>query len=194
MQMQPKIGAVYLAAGNSIRFGSNKLLYPIEGKPMFMHGLSLLTKIVQEGVLDNLVVVTQYQEIMRYAKNQNLFAVLNSDSDKGISTSISLGLSFLSNTTDACLFLVADQPYVSKSSITRLITNWKSESKGIGCLSWKKKMGNPVLFSSHYYPELFSLTGDVGGKKIVKEHMEDVFLCEAMGERELTDLDTLTVV
>ena len=52
--MQPKIGAVYLAAGNSVRFGSNKLLYPIQGKPMFTHGLSLLSTIVLEGVLDSI--------------------------------------------------------------------------------------------------------------------------------------------
>ena len=39
-----KIGAVYLAAGNSKRFGSNKLLYTIDKKPMFLHGLEIWKK------------------------------------------------------------------------------------------------------------------------------------------------------
>lgn len=192
--MQPKIGAVYLAAGNSVRFGSNKLLYPIQGKPMFTHGLSLLSTIVLEGVLDDLVIVTQYPEIQKYAIEQKILSVFNPDSRKGISSSISLGLSQLSASMDACMFLVADQPYVSKGSVIRMIKEWKSGTKGIVCLSWKGIMGNPVLFSSHYYPELFSLTGDVGGKKIVKKHMEDVHFCEAKEERELNDVDTIRVV
>ena len=29
---------IYMAAGNSRRFGSNKLFYPIDGKPMYLNG------------------------------------------------------------------------------------------------------------------------------------------------------------
>ncbi len=189
-----KIGAVYLAAGNSKRFGSNKLLYTIDKKPMFLHGLEILEKAVQEEILSEVVVVTQYAEIMKYASDHHLTAVFNSESDQGISHSISLGLAEICETTDACLFLVADQPYISKSSITRLISNWHASSKGIACMSWESHMGNPVLFASTYYPELFSLTGDTGGKKIAKKHMDDVLLCQADQEKELKDLDTLTVL
>lgn len=186
------IGAVYLAAGNSTRFGSNKLLYPIKGEPMFLHSLRILNQMVQEGVLDRLVAVTQYPEIMRYAASHSIPARFNPDSSRGISSSISIGLSDLTE-TDACLFLVADQPYLTKSSITALVTGWIASKKGIGCLSWKGSMGNPVLFSSKYYPELFALTGDTGGKKIAKKYREDVWLCEAEQERELEDVDTRTV-
>ena len=37
-----KIALIMLAAGNSRRFGSNKLLYEIEGKPMYRHILEKL--------------------------------------------------------------------------------------------------------------------------------------------------------
>ena len=37
-----KIGIIMLAAGNSRRFGSNKLLYEIQGKPMFCYILDTL--------------------------------------------------------------------------------------------------------------------------------------------------------
>ena len=33
---------IYLAAGGGSRFGSNKLLCPLEGKPLFRHGLDTL--------------------------------------------------------------------------------------------------------------------------------------------------------
>lgn len=193
-QRTENIGAVYLAAGSSTRFGSNKLLYPIKGEPMFVHGLRLLSQMRQEGVLSNLAVVTQYPEIMQYAASHDLTAIMHPNSRLGISSSISLGLSALAPHTDACLFLVADQPHISKSSLMGLITGWKDSEKGIGCLSWKGAMGNPVLFSSRYYPELFSLTGDTGGKKIANAHREDVWLFEAKEERELMDVDTLSVM
>ena len=54
---------IMLAAGNSRRFGSNKLLYEIEGKPMYLHVLEQL-KQVQKKIPDSgIIVLTQYQEI-----------------------------------------------------------------------------------------------------------------------------------
>ena len=40
-----KLELVMLAAGNSRRFGSNKLLYTVDGQPMYRHILSELEKI-----------------------------------------------------------------------------------------------------------------------------------------------------
>lgn len=60
---------------------------------MFLHGLRILNQMVQEGVLDRLVAVTQYPEIMRYAASHSIPARFNPDSSRGISSSISIGLS-----------------------------------------------------------------------------------------------------
>ena len=45
-----KIALIMLAAGNSWRFGSNKLLYEIEGKPMYWH------------ILEKLLIVAEWLE------------------------------------------------------------------------------------------------------------------------------------
>ena len=39
------IHIIYMAAGNSRRFGSNKLFYELDGKPMYRHLLERLIKI-----------------------------------------------------------------------------------------------------------------------------------------------------
>lgn len=39
------IHIIYMAAGNSRRFGSNKLFYELDGKPMYRHLLDRLTEI-----------------------------------------------------------------------------------------------------------------------------------------------------
>ena len=45
-----KIALIMLAAGNSRRFGRNKLLYEIEGKPMYRH------------ILEKLLIVAEWRE------------------------------------------------------------------------------------------------------------------------------------
>ena len=39
------IHIIYMAAGNSRRFGSNKLFYELDGKPMYRHLLDHLIEI-----------------------------------------------------------------------------------------------------------------------------------------------------
>ena len=39
-----ELALILLAAGYSRRFGQNKLLYPVNGKPMYSYGLDTLKK------------------------------------------------------------------------------------------------------------------------------------------------------
>ena len=64
-----------------------------------------------------------------------------------------------------------------------------NEKRTIACLSYKTEMGNPVIFHPDYKKELLDLTGDVGGKKVVKRHIEEVFFVEVKQKRELFDID-----
>ena len=67
---------------------------------------------------------------------------------------------------------------------------YKRSYKGIGCLSYQGVMGNPVIFQGKFVPELMALTGDVGGKAVVKAHLSEVFQYEADSELSLQDIDT----
>lgn len=58
---------LYLAAGSSSRFGSNKLLCPLEGKPLFRHGLDTLAALVQGRKDCDLTVVSRYAPILEAA-------------------------------------------------------------------------------------------------------------------------------
>ena len=67
-----KLGLIMLAAGNSRRFGSNKLLYSIDGMPMYRHILLELKKVKEaleaQGHKCEITVVTQYEEIAQEAE------------------------------------------------------------------------------------------------------------------------------
>ncbi|MDE6892050.1 MAG: NTP transferase domain-containing protein, partial [Lachnospiraceae bacterium] len=107
-----KIRMIYLAAGNSRRFGSNKLLYKIDGKPLFSYGLDVLIKVLEEREDTSLTVVTNFAGVAAYAAagrqricrereglsgkgilwRERISIVQSPHSHKGISHSIRAGL------------------------------------------------------------------------------------------------------
>ena len=104
------IHIIYMAAGNSRRFGSNKLFYELDGKPMYRHLLERLIEIkdrynklkkagkkIKNAESNNpvidITVVTRYREILDYcACIPDCHAVLSPDSEKGISYTIKAGI------------------------------------------------------------------------------------------------------
>ena len=68
------IHIIYMAAGNSRRFGSNKLFYELDGKPMYRHLLDRLAEIKNrynksksDSQTIDITVVTRYREILTTA-------------------------------------------------------------------------------------------------------------------------------
>ena len=180
-----KINLILLAAGNSKRFNGNKLLAIYKDKPIYMH--------IVEKVLDlkvnKIICVTQYEEIKEALLNTNINVVMNNNSSLGISSSIKLGINF-DKDADGYMFMVCDQPFISIESLNSVIDNFINGDKGIVCAGYGKNKGNPVIFSKRYINELLSLEGDSGGKKIVKEHLNDLKIVNVNNEIELLDIDT----
>ena len=94
--MKQKLGLVMLAAGNSRRFGSNKLLALIEGEPMYCHILGELMQVKEtlerQGLDCGITVVTQYDEIAEAAGEIGARVLYNLHPDEGISSSLKIGL------------------------------------------------------------------------------------------------------
>lgn len=65
--------------------------------------------------------------------------------------------------------------------------------KALALWAYHEEIGNPVVFAEKYRKELMELTGDKGGKRVVKRHMDDLYLMEVEDAEELRDLDTKPV-
>ncbi len=65
-----KLGLIMLAAGNSRRFGSNKLLYGIDGMPMYRHILLELKKVKQHWRHRDIGVRSQLSHSMRRSRRK----------------------------------------------------------------------------------------------------------------------------
>ena len=188
-QAQEKPTFIMLAAGNSRRFGSNKLLYEIDGVPMYLRTLTKLQKAASELGNCEIIVVTQYEEIAAKAQGSGARALINPHPERGISSSMQIGLA-AAKESSACLFTVSDQPWLTTETIVNLVHKFQSEQKGMACTILNNKTGNPCIFSRKYYQELQEITGDKGGKQIINRHPEDVAYLEIEDARELTDVDT----
>ena len=105
-----RVTILYLAAGNSRRFGENKLLYPLDGKAVYRHLLDRLAQIAGRHENWELLVVTQYERILEelapLVKAGRLQTVFSPDSEKGISYTIRAGIEVAEKqNADACACL-----------------------------------------------------------------------------------------
>ncbi len=188
MENNKKLYVILLMAGNSIRFGGNKLISLVDNKKMYEYTLELVLK--SRHLFADFVVVTQYDEIEKTAKDYGMKVVRNYHSERGISSSIQLGISAIQKESDqAYLFLVGDQPWLTEQTIQRFVKGWQYSGKGIGCVCSHGKLGNPVIFSDCYRQELMALSGDIGGKKVLYSHEEDVYYYNVEELKELKDID-----
>lgn len=180
---------LYLASGSSRRFGKNKLLYPVKGKPMYLWTLEMLENLVKKREDCCLLVVSRYEAIRQEASQRGIAAVNSPESEIGISFSIRAGLSALKNVEeeDFLLFVVADQPYLTEDSMLRLLDCAKEDVEGAS-LCWGNRPGNPTLFAAKLLPELMALEGDTGGRAVLRRHQ--CIYVQAASERELEDIDT----
>ena len=94
---------IYLAGGNSRRFGSNKLMESLDGKPMYRHLLDRLIRISEKREEWNLTVVTQYPEIEKELQEEPVRVRFCSESRMGASFSVKAGLEDLTD-EEACVF------------------------------------------------------------------------------------------
>lgn len=170
-----KIRPIILASGNSKRFQENKLLYPLNGKPIVCHIMDELLLLVEKKLVQTPFVVTQYHEIVILGKERNFIPLWNDFANNGISESIKIGVASADH-ADAYLFLTADQPYLKANVLEGFITGFIDSKKDLGCVTHQEQMGSPTIFKKKYQDDLRSLSGDVGGKNILHQNKNALFL------------------
>lgn len=212
-----RVNLIYMAAGNSRRFGSNKLLYELDGKPMYRHLLERLFRICGRHDGWRVFVVSQYGELlsgvrelaenMPAERGKTVIPVFCGESRNGASYTVRAGLlAACGRAADgdpsesgseaqtgryaaAYVFFAADQPYLSEQTAEDFLLTMEHAGAELGCVTSGGETGNPVWFTEEYVPELMALTGDRGGKKVLKAHMDRAVFYEVGDPGELCDLD-----
>jgi len=182
------ISAVILAAGRAERMGEQKLFLPLSGKPV----LQWVLESALASDLDEIICVARDFGPVRRQINltdERLFWLLNYAADRGQSTSVIAGLWAANPESDGVMFLVGDQPLVSKQLINSLIEKFDDSSDLIVAPKFNGEARNPVLFRRELFPELLKLTGDHGGRALLEKHRKKTALVEWQDELPFLDID-----
>lgn len=181
----PKLACIFLASGQSARFGSNKLLAPIGDTCM----AQLVLQNYAAEYFVQTVVVTRYPFVAICASERGFDVCENQDETFNIAHTISLGINSLNKGIEGCMFSVCDQPYFTAESYKKLVDTFCKNPSKIVAASANGVRQNPVIFPQSLFAELLALEKDTPGSAVIKKH-QDILLTVEIPQHELIDIDT----
>lgn len=178
-----RLGCVVMASGLGRRFGGNKLLAELEGKPLLQYALD-----VTGGIFARRVVVTRHPDAARLCTGQGVETVLHSEPSR--SDTVRLGMEALAGAgLTGVLFCPADQPLLGRETVLSLALCAAGCPEKIWRPAWQGKPGAPVLFPRWAFEELGCLPAGQGGGAVLRRYPDRVGLVPARSARELEDVD-----
>ena len=176
---------ILLAAGQSRRFGSNKLLHPImDNTSMLMVSAKTLASVLPEAVA---VINQDLEPYTTQLEQLGMRVVINEQAEKGMGSSIACGVQ-ASQDAAGWLIALADMPYIKGESISQL-ANKLNDGADIVAPVFDQQRGHPVGFSQRYKEELIALNDDVGARHVIANHQSQLELLPSNDEGVVTDID-----
>jgi len=182
-----RIAAIVLAAGRSSRMAPrNKLLEPVEGRPMVAH----VAGVALESGADPVIVVMGFdaQRIEEALGDLKLTLVHNPDFAAGLSTSLRAGVKALPATVAGALICLGDMPKIDPAVLLALMAAFTGVT-AICVPMHQGRRGNPVLWGKRYFTEIIGLSGDRGAKSLIARHAEHVVEVEVGTASIFEDID-----
>lgn len=179
-----KLMCIILAAGRSERLGRNKLLETIGGRTV----IGMSTGAIPAELFDGVAAVVSSEDTEREFEKLGIRCARYEGG--AVSDSIRCGLRSMGALPDGVMFVNADQPFMSRESIGRMVSEFVSFPDSIIRIRYGETEGNPVLFPGAAVPDLLALEGEKGGAAVIKSGKYPVRHVEAKDAFELFDADT----
>lgn len=158
------IVGLLLAAGRGVRFGGDKLLAPLHGRPvLFWSAAAIATEV------DALYLVVPTRESARVAALDGIPSVVveHPGRDAGMASSIRAGIAALPPEAEAVVIALADQPLVAPDVVRRLCQRWRDGGVTAVAPRYRDGRGHPVLFGRAAFQALTALEGDTGARALL---------------------------
>lgn len=172
------LGCVIMASGLGKRFGGNKLMAPLGGKPVVQWAMD-----DAKDIFAKTVVVTRHRDVVRLCEEKALPAVLHDCPYR--SDTVRLGVQETEHLS-GCLFRPGDQPFIMKESLYALVICAANEPDAI----WQLGGASPMLFPKWAFAELKALPQGKGGGVLAKKYPDRVRSLAPASDWELRDIDT----
>ena len=182
-----KFGAIVLAAGNSVRMGTQKLLLPYTGTTVIRH----IVQQVADSRVDHVIVVAGRDAvaIKTALDGLRITVVINEQPDGDMLSSVRCGLRALPTECEAALIVLGDQPSISPGLINQLGAALVASGRGIVVPAYQGRRGHPLLFSVQYRAEVLTGYDGVGLKGLPDAHPDDVHEVAVADDGVVIDID-----
>ena len=177
------IGCVVMASGRSARYGRNKLLEDLGGRPVILRAVDHLLAAGLEPL-----VVTRSDAVAALMAEAGI-ACARHDGPRKCDT-MHVGLEALPPDAAGFLFMPADQPLVLPESLQRLARQFLAAPDRAVRLGFGDTPGSPVIFPAACRDALLAYAGDRGGSDVLKSQRIPCDTVRAEFPWELWDVDT----
>ena len=159
------IVGVLLAAGLGRRFGGDKLLAPLGGRPVVRWSAAALAAAVDRV----LVVLPPGADLLRAALDGlHVDFVEHALRREGMASSIRAGVAALPADAEAFVVALGDQPLVDSALVAQLCARWRETRAPAVVPRYADGTGHPVLFDRACAPALMRLEGDRGARPVLE--------------------------
>jgi molybdenum cofactor cytidylyltransferase len=183
-----EIWAIVLAAGESKRMGSPKMILPFRGATIIE---KVIENVISSDVNKTVIVLgSDKDEVLRTTDKLPVMYCYNGDYKNGMLSSVKCGFRYLPQDFRAAMVFLGDQPMIETSVINNVIKGYNESGKGIVIPVYKKKRGHPLLVDNKYREEIMNLNGQEGLRELAKRYADDLLEIETENPSILKDIDT----
>ncbi len=184
-----KICMIITAAGMSNRQKMNKLLIRSCNE-------TIIEKTINNFLnhdLDIFVIIGYQKElivpIIRDRFRNDIHIIENIDYKSGIASSLKVGISAVGESYDYFGFCNGDKPFI-KAKTVKILLHYLLENKPpILVPLYQEISGHPTIFSKDYIKDFSLLSGDTGGRKVIKSYPDKVTYLPINDEGIILDMD-----
>lgn len=187
------IAGVFLAAGQSKRFGSSKLLHELDDRPLVQRSLA---PYVMSRLPEIYVVVPARSPELEEAiggvadEHRKITIVHNERSERGQMSSLKVGLRSLGTRHTGAMVCLADMPMVTVDLVDTLVVAFDSKN-GIIIPECDGKRRHPRVIPRRFFSEFLALGDDERGSVVIERFHTEVVTVTIGDEADYVDVDYL---
>lgn len=184
-----QIAAVVLAAGQSRRMGTPKLVLPWGSRTV----ISQVVQTLLDGGISEIVVVTggAGEAVEAVLKDAPVKLVPNPEfAHSEMVASLQIGIRSLAPTCKVALIALGDQPTIDKEVVQKLADAYKKTGASIIIPSYQMRRGHPWLVVRSLWPDILALSENQTMRDFLRLHEDRISYIQVSTHGIFLDLDT----
>lgn len=177
---------ILLAGGSASRFGSNKLLHPLDdGTPIAVAAARNLRAALPRVVA---VVRPDSEPLEQALRAADVTVSVCPRAQEGMGCTLAHAIAQAVR-ADGWVIALGDMPFIAPDTI-RSVMKALDAGALIAAPRFRGERGHPVAIESSLRDELLALTGDAGARELLRRHAQSIVHVDCDDAGVLRDIDT----